>query len=209
MYEELRAVQAGQQELLRVARLAEQSGLCRHGSGNFSLRVRRHDEEGDGSLFVVTPHAESRFSITPDDVIVANLDGTVVENRGGLQPTSELALHCAVLNARRDVNAVCHTHAPNATAFAVLNRPIPPCVAQAAFYGWECGTSSYYPPGTPELAASVVRGLGRLYVVLMERHGLLTVGESIYDAYMKTVYAEEVAEINVKLSQLGGGLDPA
>ncbi|MDR0850915.1 MAG: class II aldolase/adducin family protein [Clostridiales Family XIII bacterium] len=188
-------------EVLRIAQIAETSGLCQHGSGNFSLIDR------EKNLFAITPHSESRFSLTPEDIIVVDLEGNVVENLGGLHPSSETLIHREILKARPEMNSVCHTHARNATAFAAMNKPIKPVVLESSMYGGICKVAPYELPGTPALAASVVKGLEGSSAVMLERHGLITIGKTMYEAYLKTVYVEEVGDINIKMAALLGGYD--
>lgn len=192
MLEDLKA------EVLRVARLAETNCLCKHGGGNFSMIDR---EKG---LVAVTPSAVSRYCIDDDAIILLDLDGNIVENLKNLKPTSESIIHLEVLKARPEINAVCHTHARAASTFAVMNRPIKPVIFESFMYGGYCRVSPFQTPGTIELARSVVKGLEGTLAVLLQRHGLLTIGKDIYDAYIKSVYVEEVAEISLRAASIIG-----
>ena len=60
-------------EVLRVSRMAEDSGLCRHGGGNFSMIDR------EKNLVAITPHAESRHVLRDCDIIIVDLDGNIIE----------------------------------------------------------------------------------------------------------------------------------
>ncbi|HWQ78934.1 MAG TPA: class II aldolase/adducin family protein [Anaerovoracaceae bacterium] len=185
-------------EVLRIACQAEEYGLCHHGGGNFSMMDRNEN------LIAITPHAECRFDLSYEDILLIDPDGNIVENIGGLHPSSETIVHTSVLKARPDINAVCHTHAKNAATFAVLNREIKPVLLEALFYGGVCRVAPFQLPGTPELAKSVVDGLAGTHAVILQKHGLLTVGKSIYDAYLKSIYVEEVGEINLKIANIVG-----
>lgn len=192
MLEDLKA------EVLRVSRLAEENGLCKHGGGNFSQIDRAQ------GLLVITPHAESRFNIDADAMIVMDLDGNVVENRKSLTASSEWPMHTEILKSRTDQNAVCHTHARNACTFSVLGKEIKPVVFEAAMYGGICKVMPFEEPGTMALAHSAVKGLKGTEATILGHHGLLTVGESIYDAYMKSVYVEEVGNACLQASCVVG-----
>ena len=185
-------------EVLRVSRLAEDSQLCQHGGGNFSMMDR---EKG---LIAITPHAESRYAITDDDIIIVNTEGEIIENIGNLTPSSETVVHLEVLNNRKDINAVAHTHARNAATFAVLNKEIKPILCEALFYGGVCRVAPFEVPGTIEFARSVVKGLEGTYAAVLEKHGLVTIGENIYDAYLKTLYVEEVGGILLQAAAIVG-----
>jgi L-fuculose-phosphate aldolase len=185
-------------EVLRIAQLAESAGLCQHGSGNFSLIDRETQQ------FAITPHSESRFSLSYEDILIVSISGEIVENLGGHHPSSETLIHREVLKARPDISAVCHTHARNAAVFAALGKPIKPAIIEALFYGGVCGVAPYALPGTPELAVAAVAGLKDSQATLLERHGVITVGKSLYDAYLSNVYVDELAEINIKLAGMVG-----
>lgn len=185
-------------EVLRVARLSEETELCQHGGGNFSMIDRKK------GLIAITPHGESRFAISEDEIIIIDTNGAIVENNGNLKPTSETVVHLEVLNNRPDVAAVCHTHARNASTFAVLNKEIKPVLCEALFYGGTCRVAPFEIPGSIEFARSVVKGLKGTYAIVLQRHGLVTVGVDIYDAYRKSVYVEEVAGVLLKAAAIVG-----
>lgn len=185
-------------EVLRVSRMAEDCGLCHHGGGNFSMMDRQK------GLIAITPHAESRYALEDEDIIIVDSGGTVVENRKGLSPSSETVVHLEVLQARPDVNAVCHTHARYAAVFSVLNKPVKPVICESFMYGGFCRVAPFRIPGTMELARSAVEGLEGTEAVILQRHGLLTVGKSIYDAFLKSRYVEDVAEVCFKAASLVG-----
>jgi len=184
-------------EVLRVSRLAEQDGLCRHGSGNFSQIDR---ERG---LVVITPHAESRQELRAGDLLVMDLEGNVVE-KSAHTPSSETSMHLCLYRARPDCTAVCHTHAPNAAVFACLGLPVKPVLFSAVMYGGHCRVVPPEIPGSPALGRSAVEGLRGSYAVILGGHGLVTIGESIYDAYLKTQYVEDLCEVNLRAAAVVG-----
>ncbi|MDR0620418.1 MAG: class II aldolase/adducin family protein [Deltaproteobacteria bacterium] len=186
------------EEVLRISRLAEESGLCHHGGGNFSMIDR------DLNQLAITPHAESRFSFEAKDLIVMDLDGKILENQKNLSPSSETEMHLALLRARPEINAVCHTHARQSSTFAVLNKPVKPVLCEAFMYGGFCRVAPFELPGTKELALSAVKGIEGTQAVLLQKHGLLTIGTNIYEAYLKSVYVEDVAEVCLRAAAIVG-----
>ena len=109
-------------EVLRVSRLAEETGLCHHGGGNFSQIDR------ESGLVVITPHAESRYNFNAEDMLVVDLDGNIIENKKNFTPSSETPMHLLIYKEREDATAICHTHAHNAAAFACLGVPVKPVI---------------------------------------------------------------------------------
>lgn len=116
-------------DLVEIAKRAQRDGLCKHKSGNFSIR----DEET--GLLVVSPTSLDRELLTSRDVIVMDLDAEVLENESGLRPTSEVLMHIEIYKARPELRAIVHTHSEYATTIAVLNRHIPAIVYEVANLG--------------------------------------------------------------------------
>lgn len=188
-------------EVLRFAQEAERSGLCRHRSGNFSVINRAH------GLIAITPTGRDRAELLPEDIVILDMAGNTFEALTGMKPTSEAMMHLAVYRARPDVGAICHTHSKNATAFAVMRKPIPAIVYELFVLGCKNGVipvTPYARPGTKELAESVVGPLQDSDVALMAAHGVIAVAENLKEALLKASYVEELAEIYYKtLTVLG------
>lgn len=185
-------------EVLRVSQLAETSGLCHEGGGNFS------EIDFETKLVVITPHAESRFSLSPDDLIVMDLSGNVIENKKGLSASSEWPMHLHIYKNKPEVKAVCHTHAKNAAVFACLGVPVKPVIFEAMMYGGFCRVVPFEEPGSVALGQSAVDGLNGTNATILGHHGLITVGHGIYDAYLKSHYVEDVCETNVRAASVVG-----
>lgn len=192
-------------EVVAIARQAEASGLCRHKSGNFSIR----DQET--GYVVVTPAAVDRAELTYYDICVVDLNACVLEAPEGRKPTSELLLHLEAYKRRPDIGAVVHTHSRFATAFAVLKKDIPAIVYEGAALGGAEGiirVAAYGRPGTPALAASISGLIQSADAVLLESHGVLTVDKTAKEALLKAHYVEEIAEIYYRALQINNGKEP-
>lgn len=188
-------------QVVRYAQQAEREGLCKHRSGNFSI----HDKES--GYIVITPTGMDRAEMLPEDVVVIDMQGNVVEALTGKKPTSESMMHMAVYKARPEVGAIVHTHSKNATAFAVMNKPIPAIVYELFLLGCKKGyipVAPYGRPGTKELAESVLKPLAISDVALMQAHGVIAVADDLKEALLRASYVEELAEIYYKtLTVLG------
>lgn len=180
-------------DVCEIAKRAQHSGLCKHKSGNFSVR----DEES--GLVVITPTGLDRDLMSPRDIVVMNMDAEVVENLSGLRPTSEALMHLAIYSSRSDARAIVHTHSPFATSFAVLNKPIPAIVYEVANMGLTKGrvpVAPYARPGTPQLAENVNAAAQEADCILLEKHGTVAIDSvSLYEAFLKAAYIEELAEL--------------
>ena len=191
---------AARQAIVDAARRLEALGLNRATAGNVGLR------NGDGLL--VTPSGVAPGALQPGHIVILDGEGALAEGRPGqLVPTSEWRLHVAVLAARADVEAVVHTHSPEATALACLGLPLPAIhyvVARSGGPIVPCAPYATY--GSAELAANVVAALGSGGACLMANHGLLTVGPSLQVAVELAAELEWLAGIHRRAAALGAAL---
>jgi len=120
------------------------------------------------------------------------------------RPSSETPMHLAIYRARKDVQAVVHTHAPSVTAFALsdvqLDEPLMPEVM--AFIG-PVARVTYARPGTEELPQAMAPYLLDHDVFLLDNHGAVTVGRSLEDAYFQMERLELYARIRLAALELG------
>lgn len=172
-----------------------QAGLTTGTGGNLSLFQR---EKG---LLAVTPTGIAYDRLTPGDVVVLTLEGTVVD--GGRKPTSELGFHQALYLARPDAGAVVHTHSPYATTMACLGWEIPAVHYLVGFSGKKVPLAPYATFGTPELAASVASAIDGYNAVLLANHGLVTVGPDLPRAFAAAEEIEFVARIYYQTRAVG------
>ena len=107
-------------------------------------------------------------------------------------------MHIAIYRSRSDVRAVAHTHSRTATAFAVMNKPIPAIVYELSILGCREGyvpVAPYGRPGTKAAAENVLAPLALADVALMQAHGVVAVAENLKEALLKASYLEELADI--------------
>jgi len=177
-------------DLIKYAQRAENEGLCKHKSGNFSILDRKT------GLVYITPSGFYRSDLTIDDIVISDLKGNVRDNINFRKPSIELSMHLKVYLKRPDVNAIVHTHSPYATAFAVKGIKIESVTSEAYFYGKNMEIVPYFEHGTEELAEGVSKAIQYVDVCLLKNHGILTVGDVIENAFLKAVYVESVAMID-------------
>ncbi|QAT39112.1 class II aldolase/adducin family protein [Clostridium sp. JN-9] len=190
-------------QVVAVAQEADRKGLCKHGSGNFSIRDK------ETGYVLVTPTGVPREELTYHDICVVDMNGNVIEIETDVKPTSEVFMHLEAYKCRPEVISVVHTHSRFATTFAVLNKEIPPMVYEAMVYGGVVKVAPYGRPGTKELAESIIEPLKHGDACLLEQHGVVTVDSSdIKKALLKAFYVEEVAEIYYGALVINGGKEP-
>ena len=166
--------------------------------GNISGRVPGAD------LFVIKPSGVEYDDLTPENMILCDLDGTVVE--GEHSPSSDTAAHAYIYRTMPEVNGVVHTHSTYATAWAARGEAIP-CVitGQADEFGGEIPVGPFAIIGDDSIGRGVVATLTghRSRAVLMQNHGVFTIGSSPRDAVKAAVMAEDVARTVHIAKQLG------
>ncbi len=189
-------------EVIRIAKEAQRSGLCKHKSGNFSARDPRT------GYFVITPSGVDREELTTDQMCVLDMELHLLE---GKKPSSETLMHAEIYRTRDDVNAIAHTHSIAATAFACVAKPIPALVYELFPYKLKDGripVAKYGRPGTEELAKYTAEAVKDADLVLMEKHGAAAVGKDVDTAYLGAQYLEEAAELYTRVLIINGGREP-
>ncbi len=172
------------------------SGLVVWTSGNVSAR------DPDSGLVVIKPSGVPYDELQPEDHVVVNLDGDVIE--GELKPSSDTASHLYIYRHRSDVNGVVHTHSTYATAFAALGEPIPVYLtAIADEFGGPIPCAGFALIGGEEIGRQVVEHIGKSPAVLLKNHGVFTVGPDARAALKAAVMVEDVARTVSVALQMG------
>lgn len=165
-------------------------------SGNVS---GRNPESG---LVVIKPSGVRYERLTPENMVVVDLHGKVVE--GSLKPSSDTAAHVYVYCQRADVNGVVHTHSEYATAWAAVGRPIPPVLtAICDEFGGAIPVGAYAEIGGDAIGREILRSIGDSPAILMKNHGVFTIGRTAEEAVKAAVMVEDVARTVFHAMQLG------
>ncbi len=176
------------QSVLFIAKKAFDEGLMAGTSGNMSIFCREQQ------TIVITPSSYDYRIMEEKDIVVINMDGTIVE--GHLNPSSEWRMHAEIYREVERVNAIVHTHSPYATSFAVVHKEIPVILIEMLpFLNGSIEVSPYAMPGSAEVGRNAVPILKRKNACLMANHGVVAAGESIDRAYLAAVYTEDTAKI--------------
>lgn len=181
-------------------------GLVVWTAGNVSGRVPGSD------LFVIKPSGVSYDDLTPDAMIVCDLDGNAVPGTPGSEraPSSDTAAHAYVYREMPEVGGVVHTHSTYATAWAARREEIP-CVltAMADEFGGPVPVGPFAIIGDDSIGRGIVATLRghRSRAVLMANHGPFTIGVTARDAVKAAAMVEDVAR-TVQLARQAGPLVP-
>ncbi|PKQ22191.1 MAG: L-ribulose-5-phosphate 4-epimerase [Actinobacteria bacterium HGW-Actinobacteria-5] len=190
-------------EALKVEVAALHAELPRNGlvvwtAGNVSARVPGAD------LLVIKPSGVSYDDLTPESMVVCDLDANLVE--GSRSPSSDTAAHAYVYKHMPEVGGVVHTHSDYATAWAARREPIP-CVLTMIGdeFGGEIPVGPFALIGDDSIGRGIVETLtgSRSRAVLMANHGPFTIGKDARDAVKAAVMVEDVARTVHLARQLG------
>lgn len=151
-------------------------------TGNISARL-------DADHLLVTPAGSHKGKLTPRDLVVVALDGG-----GHPRATTELPMHRASYEARADVGAAIHAHAPALTAAGIRNVDIAALLPEVGLAVGAIDTVEFLPSGSDLLGFAVGRAVGAgAAIVLLRNHGVLAVDESVRGALDRLETAELAA----------------
>jgi len=183
-------------EVVRVAQSMFEQGLVVGTWGNVSVCLPGRQE------VVITPSGMDYPKLTPEDMVVVDMEGG--RTHGRWKPSVELPLHLAIYQARSDVWGIVHVHSTAASSFAVARIPIPVVLEETAqLIGGEIEVAEYQPAGTRRLARVAVKALGEKNAVLLANHGLVGVGGDADKALKACLVAEKTAQVVINAKILG------
>ena len=185
-------------QICEIGKRIYDRGMVANNDGNISVRC--------GDRLVMTPSGVSKGRMTPDMLLVTDLEGNVLE--GNRHPTSEGKMHLAVYRHRPDVRAVVHAHPPVSTAFAACRKGLEtPYLAELVVgLGTVPCTPEFAMLSTEEVPESVVPYLPDHNAVLLANHGSLTWGGDLWEAFDRMETVEHTAKIVMNIQTLGGGV---
>jgi L-fuculose-phosphate aldolase len=185
------------QDIVEVGRRLWFRGFVASNDGNISVRVAP-------DRLLMTPASVSKGFMSPEMMVVTDLDGRLIEGAPGRKPSSEALMHLAAYRQRPDIGAVVHAHPPLATGFAVAGIPLDRAVlAEVVTTLGSIPIAEYGTPSTPELAASVEPYLKAHDGLLLANHGALALGKDLFAAYYKMETIEHFARISLVARLLG------
>jgi L-fuculose-phosphate aldolase len=177
-----------------------EKGLVIGSSGNISLRLPA--SKGKTGLMAITPTSRHYDTLTANDIPIIDFDGKAVE--GKLRPSVETPLHIAIYKARKNVNAVIHTHSVFASAAGVAGKNIPSIMLdQVLCLGGDIKACGGPLVTTPEQIDDFILALGDRSAVLIPNHGAVGTGKTMRDAFIACQLIEKTAQ--VYLLALGTG----
>jgi len=185
-------------EIVRVGRLMHAKGFVTATDGNISVRL-------DEDRFLVTPSGLSKGYMTPAQLVVIDWEARPVGSAPDhLKPSSEILLHLEAYRQRPEIGAVVHAHPVHAITLSIAGVPLTRCpIPEVVVNLGMIPTTDYAMPASAE-GATVIRELIRQYdALILQRHGSVTVGKNMWEAYLNLEKLENAAEITYKVLLLG------
>lgn len=163
------------------------AGLVVGSGGNVSGRCP------DTGHVVIKPSGVKFAKLTPDTMVVVDLDGNILD--GTMRPSVDTGIHLYIYRHRPDVFGVAHTHSPYAASFAARGERIPAVLTPIThMIGRDVPCSRYATPGEVDTGQAVLEAADGGYAALVKAHGVFTMGQSAAEATSIAMYLEEAAK---------------
>lgn len=189
-------------QICLVGRLMHERQYVDGASGNISARLTPHS-------ILATPSGLSKGFLTPEQLIEVNMEGERVDaataENAHLRPTSEMMMHLECYRQRPDIGGVVHAHPPTAVALTIAGYDFQRCILPEAIITLGLvPTAPYATPASAENRALIGELIREHDAVLLAHHGSLTVGQGVWDAYLRLETLEHSANILYRAAQMGG-----
>ncbi|MDP8236827.1 MAG: class II aldolase/adducin family protein [Candidatus Erginobacter occultus] len=181
-------------EIVEIGRRMYDKDLVAATDGNISSRL-------DDNRFLITPTGSCLGFLKSSELVLIDAEGSPLSPG---RPTSEYRLHLEVYLRRKDVAAIVHGHPPICTAFSVAGETLDRCVLpEVVFTIGAVPTTAYGTPTTDEPPRIVREHIGSCDAMILDRHGTLTVGPTLAEAYYKLEKIEHSARVILAAKTLG------
>jgi len=182
-------------EMVEIGRSMYDKELVAASDGNLSVRLGPNE-------YLITPTGCCLGLLKASDLVIIDNEGQPGGSSG--RPTSEFRLHLEVYRLRPEVSAVVHAHPPLCTAFSVAGASLEECVLpEVAFTLGAIPTTDYATPTTDEPPRVIHDYIGQCDALILDRHGTLTVGVSLREAFFKLDKLEHTARVVLAARLLG------
>ena len=183
-------------ELIRICGKLEEKGLIAATDGNVSCRL------GEDRI-LITRSGTAKGDISVSDLLTVDSQGKVLAGLG--RPSSEIRMHLLVYEKRPDVQAIVHAHPAMLTALTLAGVPFDARMLPEVWLTMgPVPTAPYATPSTEEVPRSIAPLVEDHQAILLERHGSLTMGGTLEEAYQRLEKLEHAAHTLFYARLLGG-----
>lgn len=177
--------------IIKISEMLNEKRFVSNYGGNLSVKT-------SANKILITPTCSSLVSITEDELVLTERNGDII--MGGVKPSRELFIHRAIYDCCEEIGGIIHTHSSLLSAYAQLNSTVKMITPEAKEYLKKIpiikkGDDDYI---VKELQKNVVN----YNVILLEKHGVISCGKNLIDAYNNIELAEDAARLNLYIDQL-------
>lgn len=185
-------------EIVRIGKLMHDFEYVDGAAGNISVRL-------GPDRILATPSGLAKGFLTTEQLIIVDMQGQLVQpSPAGLKPTSELLMHLEAYKQRPDVMGVVHAHPITAVALSLVGIPLTDCIIpEAIVFLGAIPTTPYATPSSAENQRAISELVKTHDAIVLAYHGSLTVGPSVWEAYLKLESLEHTAKIIAQARMLG------
>ncbi len=174
-------------EIISVSNEIYDKGLVPGKAGNISKRIK----SSNGDIVAITPTLKSLANLKEEDIVLVDMNGNVL-SKG--KPSSEVNMHLEIYKKRPDVNAIVHTHSTYATGFAFSDKKIKRLEGFGEIKNEYLPYIEYEKPGSAQLAKNASEKIIGEDVLILKKHGVICVSDSLKEAELLAVFVEESAK---------------
>ena len=188
---------APREHIVEICRRLNGKNLLSAADGNVSLRLADDD-------ILITPSGKNKAHITPLDIAAITLDNQVLEG----VPSGERLMHLEVYRRVPQARAIVHAHPPTAIAWSIAfptATELPAgCMSELILALGSVPIVPYARPGTSSMGTALAPFLPQSRVMILGRHGALSWGEDLEEAYNGLARLEHTCQILKMAHELGG-----
>lgn len=188
-------MEKAREELIKYGKKLVTAGLTKGTGGNLSVFDR------ENKMVAITPSGIDFFEIQPEDIVIIDLDGKILE--GKRIPSSEWEMHLMQYRNRSDIDAIIHAHVLYTTVLACLRAELPATHYMIAVAGPTVRCAEYATYGTHELAINAYKAMEGRKAVILANHGVLAGSNDLLNAFNIVEEIEYCSEIYVKAKSIG------
>ena len=159
---------------------------------------------GGGHSFLINPYGLMFDESTASSLVLIDQEGNKLRESPFTVNRAGFVIHSAIHAAREDAVCVLHTHSPAATAVACLPEGFVP-MTQGGFQFHERVAYHDYEGFALDDAEKkrLVADLGKLNVMLLRNHGVITIGRSVAEAFRRLYFLEQACALQLRVLQTG------
>ncbi len=184
------------EEIINTATMLHHKNMLAACDGNISYRY-------NDNTILITPSGKPKFLLVEDDIAVVDINGKVIKGK----PSSEMLMHLEVYKMRADARAVIHAHPPTAVAYSIAHpaaEEIPgKSFSELILAIGKLPIVPFQMPGSLEMGTALHPFIKNYKVMVLARHGALSFGEDLIEAYSGMERLEHSCEILLKAESFG------